>query len=869
MKTVMRLLSASCVLALMLFLGVEAAQAVEGNGVGADGSDKAAFAPGELLVKFKGVQYPADVAEMDRTAQEAVLYSDLPSAGVEAINQIQGQVFRISGMTGIVQVKFSADISVEEAIGRLQASGAVEYAEPNYRVHVTSGKPSAPPVKGKGVPAVPKATPTDLRFAEQWALNNTGQTGGEADADIDAVEAWNIRRDASTTIVGLLGTGIYYKHDDLAANMWKNPGETCGDGIDNDANGYKDDCYGIDAYLNSGDPIDMNGLGTHMAGIVGAVGNNTKGVAGVAWKAKIMALKFLDEDGWGWVADAVQCIDYALAIKVKNSYPRMVILATVMGANYSKALYDAINRAKTNGVLFVTGAGDPSLNVDWWPLYPGAYDLANILNVDSSRMNDTPIGSSYGPRDVDLAAPGESILNTWLTNTYKLVTGSNAAAAHVAGAAALTWSQNSAMDWKKIKGLILNGTEDGLHGDSWLGRTMTEGRLNLNNSLTAGYNNDPAIFSITPEVTNIKETITITGINFGMTKGTIGLNNNAYTFPAGAIVTWADEKIVAKIPAACPTGARRLTVITTGGTSRGAYFRLGVDEWINPAWMGTTLMQHEEAAGAQVGNDVWIISGRSNYEQTASVERFSLLTMRGTVLPDWDIPKAVRRAGAAAIGQYIYVVGGHDDLTNKDQSALQIFDTKNGTWTRGRNLPQPLDMPSVVAVGANLYVMGGRIANNTALKTNYMYNPATNTWTEKAKMVLNRAYAPAVVPSANKIWLMSGWQESGGFWSNTQNVLEYNVTTNLWEQRDDIPLSGPHTAGGAITVGKKVFCLYGVGDSSAGEWIGSGSPTKWIRDIGSTTGENGSYTPIMGKINNYIYEIGGSMQRNVFRIISP
>ena len=216
------------------------------------------------------------------------------------------------------------------------------------------------------------ATPNDPRFAEQWALNNTGQTGGEADADIDAPEAWNIRTDASSTIVAVLGTGIDYKHADLAANMWKNPGETsCTDGIDNDGNGYVDDCYGVDAYLNSGDPLDDNGWGTHMAGIVGAVGNNGKGIAGIAWKSKLMALRFLDADGWGWVADAVQCIDYAIKIKDKNSYPRMVLLSDQISAAYSKALYDILNVAQTKGILVVTGSRTSNDFQDVWPWYPG------------------------------------------------------------------------------------------------------------------------------------------------------------------------------------------------------------------------------------------------------------------------------------------------------------------------------------------------------------------------------------------------------------------------------------------------------------------------------------------------------------------
>ena len=171
---------------------------------------------------------------------------------------------------------------------------------------------------------------------------------------------------------------------------------------------------------------------------------------------------------------------------MKNKYSyRMVILAPVMGANYSKALYDSINTAQTKGVLFVTGAGDGNQDVDQWPFYPGAYDLPNIVSVASSESSDYAMGMSVGANSVDLAAPGQNIYSTWLTNTYKLQTGSNSAASFAAGAAALVWAQNPTFNWKQIKALLLNGAEDGLHVNYWYGRTVTEGRLNLANSLAS------------------------------------------------------------------------------------------------------------------------------------------------------------------------------------------------------------------------------------------------------------------------------------------------------------------------------------------------------------------------------------------------
>ena len=149
------------------------------------------------------------------------------------------------------------------------------------------------------------------------------------------------------------------------------------------------------------------------------------------------------------------------------------------------------------------------------------YELSNIITVSVSEARDYRTANGYGYRSVDLAAPGTSILSTWVDQTYKLGTSPSSAAAHVAGASALVWSQNPTLNWKKIKGLILNGAEDGLHGDFYWGDNMTEGRLNLANSLSAAVSGDPAIFAINPQTTNQNQPITLTGINFGSTKGTI------------------------------------------------------------------------------------------------------------------------------------------------------------------------------------------------------------------------------------------------------------------------------------------------------------------------------------------------------------
>ena len=259
--------------------------------------------------------------------------------------QVQGTVVRAHPGIGVLKLQLSKTILVGEAVETLYRSGTVDYAETNYRIDLD-------------------AIPTDPMFSDQWALNNTGQGGGTADADIDAVEAWNKRTNCSNTIVAVIDTGVGYNHEDLAANMWKNLREIPGNGVDDDHNGWVDDVYGINAVAENGDPFDDDLHGTHCAGIIRAKGNKGVGVTGVCWAAKIMALKFIGIDGYGYIDDAITCIGYALAMKAKNSYPCMV-LSNSWGSYWkSQAPYDAFKATQLAGVLVVAAAGNDGLDND-------------------------------------------------------------------------------------------------------------------------------------------------------------------------------------------------------------------------------------------------------------------------------------------------------------------------------------------------------------------------------------------------------------------------------------------------------------------------------------------------------------------------
>ena len=232
------------------------------------------------------------------------------------------------------RVSLAAGLSVADALASYRENPAVLYAEPNYKVHLV-------------------ANPGDPDFTDLWGLNNTGQTLGTPDADIDAPEAWDVTTGSASTVVAVVDTGVDYTHEDLAQNMWVNLGETPGDGVDNDGNGFVDDIHGYDFVNNDGDPMDDHWHGTHVAGTIGAVGDNGVGVTGVNWNVSIMAVKFLDASGSGSTFDAIAALDYAVANGATISNH-----SWGDGGSYSQALIDAIQNARDADHIFVAAAGN-------------------------------------------------------------------------------------------------------------------------------------------------------------------------------------------------------------------------------------------------------------------------------------------------------------------------------------------------------------------------------------------------------------------------------------------------------------------------------------------------------------------------------
>ncbi len=369
---------------------------------------------------------------------------------------------RVGDVPGLHQVNLYGSVGIETALAAYQDNPMVLYAEPNYRVRIA------------------ETIPNDSRFNEMWPLHNTGQTGGQTDADIDAPLAWDVSQGSGSTVVAVIDTGVDYLHPDLASNIWVNPGEIAGDGIDNDNNGYIDDVNGFDFINGDADPMDDQGHGTHVAGTIGAVGNNGFGVAGINWNVQIMALKFLGADGSGTSADAIEAIEYAVdngAAISNNSWG---------GDPFSQAMHDAIVYARDGGHIFIAAAGNGDLfgigqDNDAAPFYPASYDVDNIIAVAATDHNDHVGGfSNYGATDVDVAAPGVNILSTTRNGNYGLNTGTSMAAPHVAGVTALVQDLNPQWDYADVIQQVLTSAEP---LPQLYGVVSTGGRINVANAV--------------------------------------------------------------------------------------------------------------------------------------------------------------------------------------------------------------------------------------------------------------------------------------------------------------------------------------------------------------------------------------------------
>jgi subtilisin family serine protease len=333
--------------------------------------------------------------------------------------------FRVAGqrkktfksIRGLEVIKLGRNVSVSDAIELYQQDPDVLYAEPNYLLHLTAT-------------AKLTATPNDPSFGSLWGMTK-----------ISAPSAWNITTGSSQAVVAVIDTGIDYTHPDLAANMFRNTADCNNTGMDDDDNGYIDDCFGIDVANGDSGSDGRPHHGTYVAGTIGAVGNNGIGVVGVNWNVKLLACKFFDASGSATTEGAIECLEYIKDLKTRAVNPVNIVASNNSwgGDEKSQALSDAINEQRQAGILFISGAGNGNAfgigqNNDTTPFYPCNFFLANIVCVAATRSNDGKAGfSNYGRRTVHVGAPGQGILSTVPGGGMRSLDGTSMATPHVVG----------------------------------------------------------------------------------------------------------------------------------------------------------------------------------------------------------------------------------------------------------------------------------------------------------------------------------------------------------------------------------------------------------------------------------------------------
>jgi subtilisin family serine protease len=406
-------------------LSILAVLAFPGAVMTSHASEPSTFEPGELLVRF---------SSSSTTAARADALADLGATVVERLP-----------LSGAVRVRLDPDMSVAAAQAALERRPEVRYAEPNHRHRLL-------------------ATPNDPDWPDLWGLHQA------SDADIDAPEAWDITTGSTAVTVAVVDSGVDHTHPDLTGNIWANPGETDANGLDDDGNGKVDDVRGWDFAGNDAVPNDVVEHGTHVAGTIGASGNNSTGVTGVNWNVRLMAVKVGDDT---IPVDAVVAgFQYACAKGAK------VVNGSFGGGPFSQLEFDAINACPNT--LFVFAAGNAGTNNDALPFYPCSYPAPNIVCVAATDDTDTPsFFSNYGVNAVDLAAPGEGILST-IPGGYDWYQGTSMASPHVAGAAALVLADRPALTPVELRRALVLATDA---KPSLTGLVGSGGRLNVRRAL--------------------------------------------------------------------------------------------------------------------------------------------------------------------------------------------------------------------------------------------------------------------------------------------------------------------------------------------------------------------------------------------------
>lgn len=647
-----------------------------------------------------------------------VMFQMQPGQSVNVVQtQFPSATIRPIGTYGLYLMtqKFTAD--TRGLVDSVASVNGVTFAEPDWLGQIDT-------------------TPNDTDFTRLWGLQNTGQvvqgTAGVADADIDADLAWNVSTGLQSNIVAVIDTGIDYLHEDLAANMWRNSGETAGNGIDDDGNGYVDDVYGYDFGAGDSDPMDTTGHGTHCAGTIGAVGDNNLGVAGVNWHVSLMALRV--EVGVGGIAASavVEAINYA----------------TAMGASVSNHSYGfttppsgvqaAIRQARLQNHIIVAAAGNNAGDNDLSPRYPAAFPESNIIAVSATDNSDRLASfSNYGLTSVDIGAPGVSIWSTTPTNgsalygpRYDFSDGTSMAAPHVAGAAGFLRSLSPTASFSTIIGALYQGADP---IPALAGRVSTGARLNLNGAI--GFLSVASV-SVTPAT--VAETA-------GAGAASITIRKEAFPRDVDLVLDLTfDDVSEVRVPAL--SGGSKITL--PAGQSQ---ITIPVDVLDDSILDGTQTVTFSLSYNSGVIGQALL--------QVTDVETISINISPASVRED-----AGANAGTVTISRSNTDYGASNSFAVVNNRLIEH--NPSGVQVTNRVIPWPAGTRPATEIARDLVVMeNGRIAVHNGTTTGYVsiLNPANNTWQH------------ILIPGLSSAQTVSG---SGGISSSGNFVFLSDMSTS-------------------------------------------------------------------------------------------
>ena len=770
----------------------------------------AQYVPGEILVKFR-----PDASTARRNA---------------VLEARSARLVRRFEALDLHHVRLRTGQTVEAALAAFQADPDVLSAQPNYIRYLTAPAP-----------------PNDPSWLDDslWGLRK-----------IMAQPAWtNFTSGDGTVVVADIDTGVNYNHPDLAANMWTNPGEIPGNGVDDDHNGYVDDVRGIDTVNHDSDPMDDHGHGTHTAGTIGAVGNNGIGVVGVSWNVKILACKFIAAGGSGTDAGAIECFNYITALKNRGINIRVSSnswgAARDLTQPFPTTFKNAIDAAGNAGILNVFAAGNAGTNNDVTPFDPATFTSSSIVAVAASDGADNRAGfSNYGSTSVDLAAPGVSIRSTY-GGGYGDLNGTSMATPHVAGAAALLFTQKPSLTVSAAKSLLL-GNVDRL--GAWTGLAVSGGRLNVFGAALANAGNLPPTVSIAAPLNGATLTVppavtvtatandsdgTVSSVAFYANGSLIGTDTASpfsipwspaaaiYTLTAvatdnlGVATTSAPVTVTVTAPAgrvnvaAAANGATALASSTYDGGSapNGAINgdRKGLPWGAGGGWNDGTRNTFPD----------WL---EVDFNGTKTIDEIDVFTLQDNYTTPSDPTPTMS-----------FSLYGLTDFQVEYWTGTQWLAVPGGTVSGNRLVWRQINFSPLATSGIRVWITGAlnawsRVAEIEAYSGAGVTGPvnvalAANGATSLASSSYNSSYGPGGVINGDRKGL--GWGASGGWNDGTANTypdwLEVDFSgTKTINEVDVVTVQDNYQAPTDPTPAM-TFSLYGLTDFQVQYWTG----TQW------------------------------------------